>query len=237
MKKQIIILFGIMTIVFGFHSISPATSTLILEDLTVPGSRVVVTDGLTGDANGAAGSVTYIGSVGNFLFNVATGMLGPDRSVPQIGLRSLDISSKGGTLRILYSEDNWRSPDTKVGYDLFVGGTTRGSVVFSAYLDTGNNLFGISGQGVTKLGGLGLYDNGEPYSGTTYYGPIQPDYPFSLTLEVIITHPKTSYGASTGFSAQLIDPPVGAPEPTSLLLLGSGLAMVGMVKRMRGRRK
>ena len=104
------------------------------------------------------------------------------------------------------------------------GGTTTGSVIYKAYLDLSNTLFG---EGIslfaTSPAGPG------PFSGTiASAGVDNAAFPYSLTQQLIITHSSAPHQSTSG-NFEL----VAVPEPTTLILLSSGLAGLGLF----GRRK
>lgn len=198
-----------------------ATLTLQLSNGT---TTVTISDGGLNDLNPLAGAVTFIGPIGNYILNVSTGVTYPvlgTPSLPTLDLNSINVTSGGGgNLSIAASQTGYTGGAGS--FLLGIGGTTTGTASAQAYLSSANNLFGTS----TLLGSLGPFSGA--FSGTTG-GSVASTAPFSLTTIASISHPGPG---ATSFNVGL-----QLPEPASLLLLGSGLTIFGLLGVRRARSK
>lgn len=186
----------------------PANAVPMLR-LTDGTNTVDIGDQLSGDSNGAAGVVTWIGSLGAWTLNVTTGV---SEKLPHIhlDLNSIDgiLASGGpGVLTILFTDTDF-SLDGASTAGLAVGGVTAGSVEYSTYYDPSNTAFGTAAQLGSTLTGGGAFS-----SSTT--GVLPADSLFSMTQKAVITHPTAGF---TSFNYE-----VTVPEPSTLALLTAAL--------------
>ncbi|MBI3805613.1 MAG: PEP-CTERM sorting domain-containing protein [Nitrospirae bacterium] len=181
-------------------------------------NTVTCTDGAACDINGSGGAVTFVGSVGNFTFNITTAITYPilgTQDAAELDISSLNVSSSGaGTLTIKAVQGGFTGP-VDGGFTSIktaVGGTTTGSVSFESYLNS------------TLLASTG--DLTGPAFSTTSSATVPFPGPFSITAQADITH--LTAGAT---SFDLHVSPV--PEPSVLLLMGSGFIGLSFWGRKR----
>jgi hypothetical protein len=203
-----------------FPSIANATPVL---QLSSGGVTITVADGDPLDANSSAGVVTYLGPIGSWTMNVTTGQtdLG-SMTAPVFDLNSTDTSSSGdivaADLVIMLSDTGFQG-GALTTFNSTIGGTTSGTLTYKIYYGTG--LFDLSNE----IGDLSFSTN--PFSGAVSVSGVTFQN-YSLTQVVTISHP-VGY-VSSSFNAMLSNP---VPEPSTLILFGSGLAGTCLFFRRR----
>jgi hypothetical protein len=192
-------------------------------------TTVTITDEGLGDSAtgvGNVGVITYIGAVGNFNVNVTTGTSKPvigTVTAPQLDINSLDVTSGSGGTIIIRLTDTDFGPSTG-GWALAVGGTTQGTVDYAdAWVDAGNGEF----IKTTSIGSMGPF-GGPAFSGTDSSAVGALASPYSVTLELSITHGDGGKSTSLDFSV------ASTPDAgSSLVLFGAALAGLGVFARSR----
>lgn len=219
MQKQNFVVLGLAVVAMALIG-TPASATPLLTLTLNDGSNIVsVVDGGAGDSNLAEGAVTWIGSIGNWIVNVSTGLGEPligSTSMPKLDLNSVNVSNQAGTLTLLLTQGGFTSPSAP-GFIFNIGGTTQGNV--SAYACVGLNLGDCSDVQ------LGPFTVGA-FSGTTSFPFIDPGEEYSAGIKVVITH-GAGAGISSSFDAEL----QSVPEPGTYALIGAGLLGLGLLRR------
>ena len=190
-------------------------------------STITIADGGGGDANSAAGAVTWIGSIGTWTLNTITGVTKPVvgfSDLPILDLNFFATSSGAGTLTIMFTETDYAG--TLGWANMYIGGTTSGTVNYSAYGVAAGASRNTAFDTTRHLGTIG------PLSGPVFSAAKTQTYlggqnaPFSLTQVITITH---NGAGETGGNARLRVPEGGS----SVLMLVGGVASLGILRRSR----
>jgi hypothetical protein len=188
-----------------------AVPVMTVDDLATPGIEITVVDNAAGDLNPVIGAITVNGPVGVWWINVDTGITMPvigSPANPRMDLNTVVSSIGAGTIVISFSEVGFGPVAPPVQYlQLDFGGTTQGTAAATGL---------VNALPVVSVGPLGP----GAFSGSAQ-APVNLGGVFTMGLSTTYTHAgaQTSSG-----NAQL-----SVPEPSVMLLLGSGLAGLGGV--------
>ena len=234
MKKtaKIIALVAFMSITTAGTRQAHAISMLSVDDGT---TFVTVTDNGAGDSDANVGFIHYLstpGTFANFMSSISLGITKPilgSADLPQLHLNTVDVSSFGAsadTLTIKFTDTDFADlAPIATGFMSEIGGVTQGSVTFVSYYDNSNAAFGTT----SLLADLGSFSGGAfSASELTSVGSLTPAPagPYSLTMVGTVTH-------SGGIKVTSFDASVSVPEPSTLLLLGSGMLGFAFMRRRK----
>lgn len=222
----------VMALVFAFSSSAHALQLWITDGTT----DIFVNDNEVGkDNDGALGVVSWSGSIGGFSTTVTTALTKPamgSAGAPAFDLNTVQLSGTSvtaGNIRIRVSDTDFGPLDPgTAGWSAMIGGNFTlgtGSVTYDAYYDESNTLYGETPPAV-RIAHLGPYTSGM-ISGHETSNATPTLYPFSLTLDLNISH--NAGKVATSMNANL----ESMPEPCTILLLGMGLLGLGVIGRKK----
>jgi hypothetical protein len=214
---------------FSFADSAEATSLR----LSSGGTTVTTNDG---DVTGIAGSTGYVGSIGNFLLDITTGISKPSVgsvSLPGFNLNSQNVNINPGTLKVELTETGFSSTANALDWVLALSGNaSKGSanVKYSLYADGSNAAFGTATTLLATTSAYTTEYSDELYG--TFDSALLNGNDFSVTLVMEIDQAagsNTQIGATLNSTAS-----TSVPEPTTLMGLGVvGAALAGIGRRQK----
>ena len=219
MKKFLNTIAAAGAVLLGAVSMSAhAGLVMMIDDLSTVGIDYI-SPTISNDSP-LAGPIVF--SSANWAFSATTGVGNGLSSVFGIDLNSIAASSNlGGTLRISLTQTdlNFGADGGPLNVFAGIGGTTQGSISYSAWVDDANAAFGHGQQIFSGLSSGVFSDSGGVITTASD--------PFSLTLQVEINH--------VGKKLTSFDFGAGVPEPSSLALISVTLLGAGFAARRRNK--
>jgi hypothetical protein len=214
MKKPLFAATAAVALMLGTTETSHASLILSLSDGTT-----------TSTVSSTSGIAFFNGVIGAFDANVTTGVSKPlvgSAFQPVLDLGSLNVTApgSGGTLTIELTDTDFIGSGGIAQFLNTVGGTfSKGSGIFSTYLDCGNAPFGQS----TSLTSQTV--SGNPATGTASTYATTCNGHYSLTQVTVLTLPGAAIYSG--------DSDLIVTEPTTIVLFGVGLIGLGLALRRK----
>jgi hypothetical protein len=234
MKPRLFI-FAITICLLAFPAISGATPVLKISSGS---TTITIVDGDANDSESDAGVISYSGNINGWkILNISADSTIGSNIEPIFDVNG-DVKTTDKTtvfdgqnaLTIMFSETGFLGLNTQRSFDQIIGGTLAytGTLTSRAFYGTG--LFDTS----NPVPALSFSSPDYPATGFKGFSSVSgiPSESFSMTQVITITHPAagTSWKPTTSFDAMLNDQ---IPEPSTLILLGSGLLGAGLFFRRK----
>lgn len=224
--------------------VANATAILRITDV-IGGTVVTIVDDSGSDGNPSTpGQISYNGAVGpNWTINVVTGLTKPVQgspAVPSMDINSVDrttnaalsAAASGSTLRIEFTDTSFGPLVPGTAFSAGIGGTIQNrpgaGLTYATYFDAGNVAFAQTTLLTSLSFGPGAFGGSAPDA-------FPPGSPANYSLTQVVTIHHTQVNGTTSSNGTLDGTPPPVPEPSTLMLLGSGLAGFGYLQRRRRR--
>lgn len=224
---SLILMFGFVTVgavadSFSFTSGTPGTATYQNVSGTITAGNGTVTITITNDLTNAQ-VFGVIQNISGIYFNVSGG--GALTGLASSSTQSTNIASNVGTLAGAVNPTGWGA------------GIASGEYVVCVICGGGMTIAATAGPDQTIIGGTGSGAYANAAGSINDNGPHNPFLvgPVTFTLSIAGVNADSTFSnlfIQFGTTVQTPTPPPPVPEPTSMVLLGSGLiGMAGVVRR------
>jgi hypothetical protein len=224
-----------------------ATTLLVLNDglgdtVSIDQNGTVTGTGTFTDTassgSGPHGTITFIGSVGTFDFNVTTGRGGGVEVLPALmNLNSIDAKNTGGAgqLTLTFSDTSYSDLASTLNLSsstTFTAGTPLGSAItFTGFASAANAI-----PAATLIGALGPFTQTSNTGATSLAGTQNFANPIgasgSLTEMAVL-----SFNGAGEIDSGFTIANVAVPEPTGVVLLGTMvLGLAGLMRKKQVKR-
>jgi hypothetical protein len=229
-KSKLLIVIGLIGL-FSLLGTTAFADPVKMKLRLSSGSDVVEFDAVAQNGGLYVSNSASPGQIGGYLYNVATGTLGIGSEY--MDLHSINVTGGPGAGNLVIELSAINLSTSASGFTMSIGGTLNNPAggTYSAYYSTaGATTFFAYG---TSIGSINLApDVYGAFSGSTtgFGGPGSSSYSLTQRIEI-----KPNNAGYVNFSGNATLNSV--PEPTTLVLLGTGLVAVAVSRRRLPRLK